>query len=255
MPVSLTVVTERPVLSVFEKGAEGSRALNFCTSGGKHCAKTCRYHPKNKRSSQQGRCYAIRIETRWDRHELLKKMRRHERTDPAVLCRRAIGELSKLINKGKTIPWFRFSTGGSVPQPRSCTKAFKQAFRDLLDLCEANNIPVHLPVESMRKYKFYRRLVGGRCTVRMSVTSEQQFMGAQVPCSVVAGALGMSRKDRIAAAKQMAREHLEETGRRAIVCPAVAASFNGIPHAISKAKCGHCTACAKPDVDVIYPLH
>lgn len=254
--VSLRVLSDRPVLSTFEKGVDGSRALSFGTSAGRHCAKDCAYHPANKRSSQRGRCYAIRNEKRFDRAQLHAKLKRHERTDPAVLVRKAIAELEVIYAGGNTVPWFRISTNGSVPMPRDCTPAFIKALRDLLDFCDEKNIPFHFPVESRRKWKFYKKIVGTRCILRWSATGRRSFVNSKIPCSMVAGTMEMTRPERITACKVMAKEHMETTGRKTIVCPAVADYFlNGTPHARSKAKCGNCVACALPGVDVVYPLH
>lgn len=240
-----------PVLSEFGKGIEGSRALNFGLSGGKNCDTVCRHHPENG-----GACYAVRIENRPDREQLHAKLERHEIADPAELCRKALVELQAIKAKGKAIPWFRISTGGSVPKPDDVSPAFHAALRELLAWCQDNGIPVHFPVESMEKWLFYTRAVGQFCTVRLSCQSTDSFVNdADVACSVVIGETGQTRRMRVSLAKSAARKHEEKTGRRAIVCPAVATRYLNGNKPNKKAKCGNCTACSKSDVDIIYPLH
>jgi hypothetical protein len=256
MSYALKVLADKPVLGRFDKALEGGRALNFGMSAGANCDSQCRYHPENKKSDAAGRCYAIRSENRFDRVQLLNKLMRHENADPAMLCRKALAELHVIYAGGNSVPWFRFSTNGSVPPPKKCTPAFRKAFLALLDYLDEQNIPVHLPVETRRKYRFYKKLVGPRCVVRLSAGSEKDFLNSTVPVSYVGGVMDMNRKERITASKVVGRKRFDKSGRRAIVCPAVADFFlNGTPHARSKAKCGNCVACADPAVDVIYPLH
>jgi hypothetical protein len=249
----------KPALGEFSKGTPGSVSLNFGLSAGKYCDKECAYHPANKNSDQQGRCYAIRIEQRFDRAQLLAKLVRHEQTDPAELCRQAVVEIQKLLDNNQTIPWFRFSTGGSVPKPSQCTKRFIKAFVALLDFLDSHNIPIHLPVETKKKHKFYRKFIGARAVVRRSTYDEADFVNAKHPVSFVAGHMDHTRGERVAESKRVAKRHTERTGRKTVVCPAVAASYlywdrvNRVTN--HKAKCGNCVACADPGKDIIYPLH
>jgi len=254
MPISLNVLTSAPVLGTFSKGVEGSVSINFGTSAGKHCDKGCAYHPANKASTQAGKCYAIRNETRFDRKQLMAKLKRHEATEPARIAAVALHELQGLYLRGKTVPWVRFSTHGSVPNPKDAGKKFFKTIIELLDFCDEKNIPVHLPVETARKAKFYRQKLSYHCVVRESATSEKGFIQASGPASCVAGDSSMNKLERVIAAKELAAERTAATGRKAIVCPAIASRYlSGQPN--EKAKCGLCCACAQPNVEVVYPLH
>lgn len=262
MTVALKVLrtkNAKPVLGEFSKGVPGSVSCNFGLSAGKYCDTSCAYHPENEKSKQAGRCYAIRIEQRHDRQYLRQKLERHEDRDPGDICEQALEEMKKLYANGQTVPWFRFSTGGSVPKPSQVTKKFLVTFIELLDWLDARNIPIHLPVESDKKFRFYRKLVGTRCVIRRSAHDKRAFVSATYPVSFVVGTLDMTRKERVAAAKVVAAEHADKTGRKSIVCPAVAASYlhwtSKSRETNQKAKCGSCTCCSQAGIDVVFPLH
>jgi hypothetical protein len=131
----------------------------------------------------------------------------------------------------------------------------------VLEFCQANRIPVHFPVETYGKARYYRSLVGKLAVVRESAVSPERFLRAKGPASAVAGTPGTTRESRIAAARELAAERRQETGRKVIVCPAVLNSWassrtrkDSIP-ANPRAKCGACVACSLHDVDIVYPLH
>lgn len=248
----------RPVLGTFSKGIAGSVSLSFDRSGGSNCDTACKYHPK-----QQGTCYAVRLESRYDRVQLATKLRRHGKMDPADICGRAMAELSDRICRGVSIPWLRISTSGSVPSPAAAraNPRFRSTLRALLSFCRSNGIPVHFPVETATKARYYRSLVGDLVTVRESATTLRRFVTAVHAASVTAGQPGTSRTVRVVAAATTAATKRTRSGRKAIVCPAMLHSWasnttksNPLPRN-PRAKCGACTACAQPNVDVIYPLH
>jgi hypothetical protein len=263
MSFALKVLPNKPVLGRFDKSVAGGMSVNFGMSAGKHCDVGCRYHPENPKSDAAGRCYAIRSEHRFDRVQLLAKLMRHENADPTLIARRALAELQVVYAGGNKVPWFRISTNGSVPQPSECTRDFRKAFVELLEFCDKMNIPVHLPVETRRKYRYYKKLVGSLCVVRLSAGSEKDFIVAKEPVSFVGGHMlwpgtkkRMTRPERVEESKRLAKLRMDHTGRKTVVCPAVADYYlNHRPHAESKAKCGNCVACAVPDVDVVYPVH
>ena len=237
MIVALTVGGKRPVLGGFGKATPGSVALNFATSGGKNCATTCRMHPDNG-----GACYAATAENRWDRKQLLAKLQRHESTDPAVLISHAMAEVTESRNP---IPWFRFSSFGSVPMQAP------HNFRTLCALLVAMDIPVHFPVESADKADHYRTVLSGLpIAVRESISDPSRWTTAVGPVSIVAGNMAMSKPYRIRYAKNIASIRTNATGRKTIVCPAIASKRGN-----DKAKCGSCTACSKSDIDIVYPMH
>ena len=252
----LPVLTNRPILGTFGKGIDGSVSINFCQSGGKYCDKDCAYHPQsNVDSSLKGSCYAVRLEARGPRKNLRTKLVRHSRTKPENVARRALSELNQLHDAGIAIPWVRVSTAGSVPNPHQATPGFIEALKELLEWCMDKEIPVHFPVETKAKAAFYRTKLAWRVVVRESCTNYQRFMDTGSAATIVAGDETMNRIERVIAAKKVAKDRMESTGRRTVVCPAVASRYlnNNIPN--DKAKCGNCTACALPNVDVVYPLH
>lgn len=249
MFTALTVNGNRPVLGSFSKGTEGSVTLNFATSGGINCDKWCLYHPASINPlavtlSTSARCYAHRKETRKDRSQLYAKLKRHEEMPQHLVVSRAMSEVDMLVASGHRIPWFRFSAFGSVPNipPHN--------FWDLVKRLVTLNIPVHLPVETFDKAKVYRFALGNlNVAVRQSITDPAQWTTTPGAVSVVAGNMGMKFQQRIALAKTMAAARRTSTGRKTIVCPAVVSRNN------PKAKCGSCTACANPEMDVVYPMH
>jgi hypothetical protein len=265
--MKLNVLNTAPVLGKFSKAVDGSRSLNFGQSGGHNCDISCIHHPKNRAADATRQCYALNTELRFDRKQLLNKLKRHEHADPALLAKRALNEL-RCLQDVWPVPWFRISTNGSVPQPEDCTPDFVKALKDLLEYCEERDIPVHFPVESKRKRIYYRKILKHRAVVRQSCQSITEFISSPGAVSIVAGVSTMSRWDRIVEAKRLAALRTAETGRKAIVCPAVASRYiefetrrragdkkahlaKGSP----KSKCGRCVACAVPDFDVVYPLH
>jgi hypothetical protein len=268
MAIRLQVLNARPALGTFSKAIEGSVTLNFGRSGGKNCDTDCIHHPDNTAANATNQCYAVNTEVRFDRKTLRLKLNRHERTNPANLCRKALGELREMVRRGWTPPWFRFSASGSVPMPRDARKDFLDALRELLDFLDEHNVPVHLPVETPSKAEFYRKAVGWRAVVRESVHDESRFLKIRKPVSYVAGRSSMSRGERITEAKRLAALRRERTGRKVIVCPAVASRYIQFerlraagapnPHRAAgdpKSKCGNCVCCADPTMDIIYPLH
>jgi hypothetical protein len=265
MKIALTVIeSTAPVLGSFDKGVEGSASLNFGESGGKNCDMSCRYHPQNVDGDKDVRCYAYNTEQRFDRVELRQKLARHERSDPAAVVAKATDEVRR---RRKPIPWFRFSTNGSLPKPQDATPEFVDNLRELTELLDEKGVPVHFPVESPSKARFYRRVLKWRVVVRESAQTLRRFLYAAGAVSYVAGDRTMSIKERLVEAKRVARLRTEKTGQKVIVCPAVASRYYATIKNLEetgryknvagspKAKCGACTACAMPDVSIVYPAH
>ena len=223
-------------LSVFGKGAPGSVGLSFAPSASAHCSRRCPHYGT--------RCYAERLEARYSK--LAAKLERHHAQGFERTCRDALAELEAGKGSGFVPIWFRFSVCGSFPaQP---TPEDVRALRALVEWLNAHRVPIHLPIETRAKATRYRRALRGLgVTVRESATSERRARTAPGPVSWVTVGGGVPD------AKKAARARTRATGRKCIVCPAVAAKkLNGD---VERAKCGNCTACADPAVDVIYPSH
>lgn len=253
------------VLGMYSKGNEYSLSINFGLSGGKMCSKKCVHHPSSSVVGAPKDCYAARSERRFDRKELLKKLERHEQMNPAKVCGMALLELQEHLSKGRRVDWLRISTNGAVPEWNKCNNLFKSQFRALLTFAAQNGILVHFPVETWEKAEGYRSLVSDIAVVRESVHSEEAFVNNTGACSTSTGA-GAPMLQRIQLAKELAKQRFEATGRATIVCPAVTSSFRHklcrdnekkekLKLIADKSKCGNCTACANPMLDIVYPAH
>lgn len=253
-PVVLTL-NKNPVLGGFEKAIPGSVSVNFGLSGGKHCDPSCRHHPESTDPDPTRACYAVRVELRGDRRDLYTKLARHEAAGPEAVMQRANDEICRKIALGARIPWVRISTNGSLPNPADASPAFLESLRGFLKVCKAQAIPVHIPVETASKTLFYKKAIRGLATVRQSAQSLQQFLDCKNPTAFTVGTREQTRIERVESAKQVAKLRTEMSGRRTVVCPAVASRYlnNNVPN--PKAKCGNCRACSEQNTDVIYPLH
>jgi len=263
------------VLGGFGKGILNSVSLNFGQSGSADCDINCRMHPRYvlpdnvKPTGFERACYAASLERRDDRTQLANKLLRHQKMRPAIVCGRAIVELQHHLKRGILIPWFRFCTNGPLPSVKKARKdkLFQSQFRALVELLVSNGIPVHLPVESNQKARFYRSLVGDLVTVRESLQNPRRFNTAVGAVSFVVGA--GTFVERVEMARDAAKARTEKTGRKTIVCPAVVAGFKSrsIPRSLpvlekenlkdkyKKSKCGACNACSRKDCDIVYPSH
>lgn len=221
-------------LTVFGKGAPGSVGLSFARSASAHCSKRCPHYGRG--------CYAERIEGRY--RALAEKLDRHHAQGFAATCRAALDELRAGARAGFVPIWFRLCVCGSVPAHP--TREDVRALRDLCGWLADRSIPIHFPTETRQKATRYRRALRGLgVVVRESATSAQRFRDAGGPSSFVVDGLDEARA--------AARKRRKATGRRCIVCPAVAAKKLGGD--TERAKCGNCTACAHVETDVVYPKH
>lgn len=271
------------ILGKFGKGIERSVSVNFSRSGGRNCARKCRHHPRSTapKHLRTNACYAVTIEARPDRQPLTAKLARHEEIGAVRVVNQALLELQMMDEHP---PWLRISTGGSVPERPG--KLLVSALRGLLTYCRDCGIPVHFPVETAAKARRYRAIVGDLCQVRESIQDPKRNNTAEGAVSMVAGAdidSGANiRERRIEAARAMADERRQATGRKTIVCPAIVAGWrlkttqakltgarrrqdavdvarlsNEVEQrkaSAGKSKCGACKACAL-DCDIVYPLH
>lgn len=250
----------RTILGTFSKGIDGSVSINFGVSGGRNCETSCRHHPDSTAADATRGCYAARSEIRPDRKQLANKLAEIEAMPPALVCGAALVELRQRTDKGKRIPWVRISTNGSLPNPREVrgNKLFRSQFKALISFCRQHDIPVHIPVESYKKARFYRALLGDLAVVRESAQSADRFINAVGSVSTVGGNKGDGRRSCVEQSRNIAQQRRESTGRKVIVCPAVLNSFaarRDKSRYNPLAKCGSCTACADPLVDIVYPHH
>jgi hypothetical protein len=251
---------ERPILGSFGKALPDAVSINFGLSGGRNCDVRCKHHPDSTAKDATKQCYAVRIEIRPDRIQLKGKLERHENMPPALVCNRATLEIITAVERGIVIPWARISTAGSLPQPEDVRedKAFRDAFRRLLETCRQYGIPVHIPVETYEKARFYRALAGDLVVIRESAQSDRRFLRAKGAVSVVGGTPEMSRLERVEKSRELAAKRRELTGRKTVVCPAITNSFAARRDPSKKndrAKCGACVACSLAHIDIVYPLH
>jgi hypothetical protein len=246
----------RPVLGTFSKGADGSYSLNFGTSGGKYCDRSCKHHPQSTARGATRSCYAVAVERRPDRAGLLTKLRRHERTNPTVLVRQALLEIQRLVNHNRPPCWLRISTGGSVPGPLEATPSFVHGLRVMVAYCNEHDVPVHFPVETTGKAEFYRLALDRHIVVRESVTDDATFLVASGPIAYTAGRPDQTRRLRVEACRQLAKARKIMTGRPSLLCPAITSRFLSTDNKPDpRFKCGKCRACVCPGLDVLYPLH
>jgi len=247
----------RPVLGGFGKAVEGAVSLNFGSSSGVNCDRSaCGHHKRSTIPGASRQCYATSTQAQIDRRQLQAKLSRHSHTNPATLVNRALVEMQSK----DSIPWLRISSFGSVPMPSVArqNRLFLTALRGLFRWTTDLGIPTHFPVEGFAKARFYRALVGDLVTVRESCASARRFVRASGAVSVVAGSPGTKLRERIAAARELARRRRKATGRKTVICPAIANTFaskHKPSRANPRAKCGNCTACAAVLVDVVYPFH
>ncbi len=232
-------------LNRFAKGVAGAVSLNYCRAGGKHCSSQCTHHPIN-----EGSCYGIGIEKL--RPSVALGLAHREATPPAIVTERALDELRA---RDFDVPWFRFSSSGSLPQPSQARKSdrFQESLSMLVLALYARHVPTHFPVESPEKATYYQALVGKAAIVRLSCQTEAQWLSWPGATSYVAGGDITTGKHirarRFKAAQDAARKRRTETGRPAMVCPGIR---NGTERETKH--CGQCTACAR-QIDIVYPLH
>jgi hypothetical protein len=272
-----------PIFTTFSKGVKGAIALNFGVSGGANCATSCRHHPSHYRpgETRAGLCYAAVVENRDDRAGLAAKLERHESIRASVIVGRALVEFSAMALRGVSVPWFRFSTNGALPEPATARadRRFVPLLRELLIALRGRSVPVHFPVESAEKAAFYRSIAGDLVTVRESIQTPEMtpetiatHPAPAGPCSFTAGEgvpAGPNKRARIlAAATAAAAAWSQRTGRKTIVCPAVRVSFlsrtkagrgartsEQVTQWREGAKCGSCRACSIETYDIVYPAH
>jgi hypothetical protein len=122
---------------------------------------------------------------------LTEKLLRHGKTDPVTVVNAAIVEIGQLTEKRKILPWFRFSTNGSVPKLSELSERKKtavlSAFRALVKTLSVNGCVrsrIHLPVETAEKAMEYSEL-SDVVTIRESVQSVDHSYNPSWGCSFV----------------------------------------------------------------------
>lgn len=225
----------------------GAVTLDFAIPGGPECARACPCHPETTAADPGPTCYAVAMMASPVRRGIAAKLERLSAADPQDVIDAASYELSA---RGWRVPWFRLSAYGPLP------RRVPAGLRRMLERLVAAGSPVHMPVEGARKANRYRAaLAGVGVAVRESVTSRRRWRLAPGACSIVAGSMADPPRQRLSDAKRAARVRQEATGRRCIVCPAVAESILYRKRRAKRSKCGRCVACAKPCTDVVYPAH
>lgn len=231
----------QPNIGTFSKAIDGSVSCNFSESGGVQCSDLC---PMKK-----GGCYAIACEKL--KPSIHVSGERKRKAGFAACAMRYAKQLTAKATD--SVPWVRISSFGSVPGRldfegvQAAHKLFAAAVR------AASARRVHFPVESIRKFKLWSPIAAAYgITVRVSahnVRNAAKYMRDGIPASLV-----MLRRDGETRADLLKRSREFAAARRgAIVCPAIADTFNRKP---DPAKCGKCTACGNAAVKlIIYPEH
>ena len=229
----------------FSKSVKGGLSLNFSTSGGRHCDPSC---------PLMSVCYAQGVE------------RTYTTVNRQLVTREAVGGFTALLKDATTpkalakmssAPWFRFSVLGSIPDPRTWTKAQRKMLKTLAD-----NVPhglTHFPVETIRKA---RALINLGFSPRVSHGAHVEALRAGIPASV---SVQLNRDNgapvRIRACNKKKLAHQAHLKFRAMVAELEAKLGRRLhaklcPAIIGNAKCGSCTMCANPEIDLIgYPIH
>ena len=223
------------LIGSYGKGIAGSVTVNFTVSGGRHCSDTCPLKGNG--------CYAITTEA-MKPSITINLERKQESIGAYVHELTAPKSLAKLANA----PWVRFAAFGSIPDPEDMdiqTRAGLEVLGSFLD-----HSKVHFPTETLSKADL---LKASGFMPRVSVASNTDNLpkvlgaGHVASCTVQGDKLARGKNKRAHSAKAITFvRDLHAQGINAKVCPAVAGN----------AKCGQCTACADPKVQVIvYPMH
>jgi hypothetical protein len=232
----------KPTTGELSKALNGSVALNFSESGGPQCSDSCPF--------KGSVCYAERLETVRTNCDVGGRRRRLAGFESV-----ATAYVEQLERTGSA-PWVRFSAFGSLPHSLSDAGRtfFGRIVRTAVQVAGAGR--VHVPVESVRKYRLYSAIAGAAgVVVRLSAHTYERAMAHTrkgIAISIVerkvAGEKTAARLDR---AKETAAR-FRKAGRTAMVCPAIAADIRGT----EPVKCGKCKACGSDRVDVVvYPEH
>ena len=221
------------LIGSYGKGITGSVTVNFTTSGGKHCDDSCPLKGNG--------CYAITTEAM--KPSITINLERKESSIGAYLS--ALTK-PKALAKLAGAPWVRFAAFGSIPavlddHERSALKTIAGSL---------DHSRVHFPTETLGKANM---LKDAGFMPRVSVASNVQNLpkvleaGHVASCAIKGEKLARGKNKRAHSSQAITFvRSLRDQGISAKVCPAVAGN----------AKCGSCTACADPSVQVIvYPMH
>ena len=236
--------------TVFTKASKlvkDSESLSFSTSGAEsNCDPSCRVFAA---------CYASRIERIYS--GLRGKLERHEERGPLWVVSQALAQL-----RPKPLRWFRLSVDGSLPARGRIDatewRPFVRGLRLLIERVQALGARVHIPIETKRKARTYRAALRGLGVVVrrscqddtlggvMTDTDPRSWIVKSPDVEFTSGHISKAAvKDNAEEAFRVA-DDIRKQGQTAVVCPAI----------VSDSKCGKCTACANPSVDVIlYPYH
>ena len=232
--------TWKPHLGTFSKAVPDAIALNFSESGGPDCSATCEALKRNV-------CYAVHTERLKPSIQVSGQRKRELGFE--ALCHIYARKIYNIADKGKVIPWIRFSTFGTVPD-RKLTSNEIVAFGILVESFPEGS-PVHFPVETQEKADRFRAIAVALdlkdLVIRESCQSDERMWESTRPASRIVFD-GDTKRERLANAVTLAA-----TLPDARVCPAIASTILRRPKPV---KCGQCTLCARGDVQMIlYPMH
>jgi hypothetical protein len=243
-------MTIPPVLGTFSKSVGGVHC-SYSRCGGCNCdVAACLHHRDNTSPHAVGDCYGPRFQAAYP--SLRRKLVRHELMGAAAVSWQAADEI-KWAMPAPTI--LRISAFGSLPNEPTTEDIV--ALRALLRVAVARHVPIHFPMEGHAKTLLYRSHVGDLCVVRESLTGLQGLATDPGPVSFVCGRPGMTRVDCLQLTRDVCKTRTAATGRRCVVCPAIAATFRhraGLGPS-PRCKCGFCLVCCRADIDVGYPHH
>jgi len=232
----------KTVFTTAGKLVDDSIALSFSESAKQNCD-DCRLWKA---------CYASRLERIYK--DLRLKLRRHFRNGGTWVVNRAIAQMGD-----SPIRWARMSVDGSLPNRWRFNarewSMFVKRLRVLVRAAMERGAKWHVPVESSGKARSYRVALEGLGVV-VRRTSQSARFGAVLRQDdhrawVVAerihkGHVSSAEKKRNVCEAYRLAKVAREAGVSTVVCGAIAGDT----------KCGQCTACAEPLVELIlYPFH
>ncbi len=227
--------TAPTVVGTFSKAVKGSISLNYSEGADENCDDSCPLKEKD--------CYTKIVQSMKPSVRVSGERKRKMGFEAVIAAQ--YWKVKGMLDKGKAIPWARFSSFGSIPN-RKLTGVEKTYLRILVLLLIDNDIRVHLPVETESKREQLQMALSDLpVAIRVSAHGDDTVKG---PISMTVGDFSMKRSERLVAAHKV-RKSYKGT---AVVCPAISSTFKK-----TKAiKCGSCTACAQSNIKlIIYPIH
>jgi hypothetical protein len=232
------------IFGTFHKGKPGALAVNFSPSAADNCSVTCTLR-------KLGLCYSEAVEAY--RPSVLRNLQ--------AKAKDLTGYLKKLthfdnLTKMMMAPWVRFSSFGSVPPASRLTQPQRSMLTRIAQALDPHR--THLPVETVAKWRTYRRLgFFPRLSLGVNPSARRirHYLTHNIPVALTVSpgnpeALepGWTLASKIQA-RQVARKLRKRfPGKTIKACPAV----------LGSAKCGDCCLCEGTEKGadlIIYPLH